>query len=753
MSSRNTGLEQDERNYFSPHVGGKTLRDTNSEYNKQQIEILKRMKKKVPEKYEPSYGDMYSTSSGLLAGQLSSRHPPKDTNTEISKNRDNNDKYDFFGDYLYKSGLKDRDNTTRYITEYINIDSSTRNINPANKIDKLFEMQNNLTLTRNSNILSIYYPNHQFAQNDKIVLTGIINISKTIKIIVNNIKKIDFESGSQYMTIYDDIGFTFQSTSDANNYNTSDMYVIIDGVKGFPGSTYIENIPLNTINGTQRVYLVHPEKQTYFGDRYYIKLVNIFNGTYEPSTYNIQLTYLFTGGIPNNIINADYPTDSTQLFGNQIISSTSKDYINITLKKESAGTITNFGGFNIYVGKINNILEGYINQNSYTIILERVFQNIVSARLVSTEFPNTEKVIRSTPTNKKNNKLYWQNLDEGNYVYSIEIPSGNYKASNLATIIQNNVLAVPKLNASELGGIISNTNYTNNNYMRVNIDTDTDIVTFSSYKEALLVKPFISVYPEIDLKATETTTLTSYDITIQQLNHGISVGDIILISGAIAYYGIPESVLNNQFSVTEIVDKDRYKISVSHFNLSTQRSDTGGGSAITIIVPNMFRLRFDYPDTFGSILGFRNVGQTTSITNYNTSITNVMPYKFEQTVDTSGSAIIIKNNSLNLSGDNYILMVCNQLKGIYNSGSIKEAFGKIQLSGIPGKVLFNTFTPSTMYYHDPIVEITQLEFQFYSPDGTLYDFNGIDHSFTLELVTESEIPKGTGITTNIGKIN
>ena len=37
---------------------------------------------------------------------------------------------------------------------------------------------------------------------------------------------------------------------------------------------------------------------------------------------------------------------------------------------------------------------------------------------------------------KQNNKLYWQNLDDGDTVYSIEIDSGNYNATDLKAILE-----------------------------------------------------------------------------------------------------------------------------------------------------------------------------------------------------------------------------------------------------------------------------------------------------------------------------
>ena len=40
--------------------------------------------------------------------------------------------------------------------------------------------------------------------------------------------------------------------------------------------------------------------------------------------------------------------------------------------------------------------------------------------------PITQKSINNTPISIKNNLFYWQNLSDGNTIYSVSVPSGNY---------------------------------------------------------------------------------------------------------------------------------------------------------------------------------------------------------------------------------------------------------------------------------------------------------------------------------------
>ena len=57
-------------------------------------------------------------------------------------------------------------------------------------------------------------------------------------------------------------------------------------------------------------------------------------------------------------------------------------------------------------------------------------------KIISSEFPNSEKIIKNTPASKQNNKIYWQNLDDGDHIYSAEISAGNYKSNELEIALE-----------------------------------------------------------------------------------------------------------------------------------------------------------------------------------------------------------------------------------------------------------------------------------------------------------------------------
>jgi hypothetical protein len=261
------------------------------------------------------------------------------------------------------------------------------------------------------------------------------------------------------------------------------------------------------------------------------------------------------------------------------------------------------------------------------------------------------------------------------------------------------------------------------------------------------ITPDIALDPNTSDPTVEANT--TYTITVFQPNHGmVNPGETVTISGALAYKGIPANTLNSSHVVSSIIDASNYtfELAAGTFNLENTRVDTKGGAAVKIIIPDFFRLRFDQPDTMGTILGFRNVNNISSIFPFATEISNNDPYEFE-----IGYTTYITNNAIQLSGDNYTIMVASPLVTLSSIGPIKDAFAKIQLSDSPGKVLFNSYVETIKNYEDPVNEVVQLSVAFYTPDGNLYNFYGLDHSYTIELTIVNDIPEGTGINASTGR--
>ena len=778
----NTQLLSSHNNFINRRVLSGNKNEADMTYVQSQTGVINNNNKKVPKNYKPPYDDMYTAMPGIFG----KRFPPKSHYQGINSSDNSNTRYDPYGEYLFKKGLSDRDNSLSYYTNYINIDSSFRNKNSIPQTDdtQWIKLDSNpLRFSFNSKNLEVIDENYEseIQIDDKIMMAGILPIKKKLKTIYgdkNQNKLFEFTNGSKYLKInnkhYMKFPETFAEISEYNkftyieNYDTKNVNVEISGIQGELGTNYIGNIAINTLNSTHQVLLYNPDESaenTYNDNWFFIELTTEYSSPipYNVPPYNVDITYYYLAGVPINQINAEYPIDDEHVTGYHRVVDVSEESFTISLPKVSTlldesicsdGQGKCGGGNNITIAKISEIITAYPNPNHYLIKLPYTYSQVVYIKMISSEFPNVQKNINDTGVNK-NNKLYWQNLEDGDIVYSIDIESGTYNPLSLQNAIEQKILSVRRVYSRNISESQSNNiEYTENNIIKLTIDEKTEIVTFKSYTEATIYKPFIETNPKIT--NTNPIGLLKYSITINQINHRMKVGDKIIINNSLSYFGIPAKVLNGEHVITEIINENQYIIIVKNFNLEDDRTDTGGGSCVSILTPNIFRLRFDFPDTMGRILGFRNPGSNIAITPYNNVITNKDDYEKELGIDEEGNLVAYTNNSLLFSADNYILVVCKQIIGISNFGDIKDVFAKIQLpdalssifnsSNISSnRMILDTFVDAPIYFHSPIRNLYELEFEFYTPDGQLYDFGGLDHSFTLEVVTMSDTPKGTGL--------
>lgn len=121
-------------------------------------------------------------------------------------------------------------------------------------------------------------------------------------------------------------------------------------------------------------------------------------------------------------------------------------------------------------------------------------------------------------------------------------------------------------------------------------------------------------------------------------------------------------------------------------------------------------------------------------------------FNFETTVSSSigGVETVIGDFAMNPSPATYILMELGILNKIdetaidnKKSGRINGAFAKIPVNVNTGDYVFiqDTGTSPLNYrvYNPPIGKLSQLQVKFRQHDGRVIDFNGVEHSFTLEL--------------------
>lgn len=637
---------------------------------------------------------------------------------------------------LLKEKVKKFYSEPEYKTHLINIDSQFRDKVPKNiySTDNKILNNNPINTTRDSNIIKINYPGHKFAIGNHIIIQ---NVESNSKILTNSVY---FFNNFPYMIInYNNHNIPIDFLEYYNDYQ-----IKIEIISNLGLSTNYGNMPINLVLGIYSCNLPSIIDQTtpllpsilqLFNvntvsqlDSNYILIKLPYNfiassGSYYVPTDVFKFSFLNIGGIPLNYINADYPIDYSKNQANQIITDVDINHIYITTPIVASSNLSS-GGNNVQIMLITGTLEGAPNANIYNILLKRTFNNIVRIELVSTEFPYIDFLIKSSGP-YINNKLYWKHLDDGSTIYQASIQEGNYDASHLISTI-NTALN----NVTRLGSTVQTPIY---NIFTVTIDQYTQEIVFVPFKNTNLPNSLIASLVTID-------NIEYVQLTIYHPANLVEIKDTILISGAAKVGTIIDAVyINKTHTVYQVNPTNQtYVILLAPLNQITNATTidlTGnGGPSIVIQTKAKVSFLFNYSDSLGNVLGFKNVGQANAITSFSTRISNFDSYVQSTNLNQVG---IVDNTTklLNLAGNNlYILMYLNDYECIVNHSGQQNAFAKILLSGTPGDVLFNTFVNYPLEFDFPISVLNSLSIKFTYPDGSLVDFRNIDHSFTLRII-------------------
>ena len=181
----------------------------------------------------------------------------------------------------------------------------------------------------------------------------------------------------------------------------------------------------------------------------------------------------------------------------------------------------------------------YPTPSSFIMNLPKSFSNIYRITLLSTEFPNMEQVIRSYPAAKKNNKIYWQNQEDGEQVYSITITEGNYSSTKFSNELTTKMNNVERINATN-----TNINGVPHNFsISVNAIPTNIFELRQTNNVGNLSNPF-------SIAANSTL------LTVTHQNHEFNTGKFITIAGATKFGGLDTSLINT----THLISVDRKKI-------------------------------------------------------------------------------------------------------------------------------------------------------------------------------------------------
>ncbi len=175
-------------------------------------------------------------------------------------------------------------------------------------------------------------------------------------------------------------------------------------------------------------------------------------------------------------------------------------------------------------------------------------------------------------------------------------------------------------------------------------------------------------------------------------------------------------------------------------NKFTIQSDLSGGATV-------FNLLFD-----GGTQKFEN---TTRKVYKEGSAGSVLGFNRTDLIGSGGAPSFTGQNQFNLNGENYIYLYIKELEnldGISSSSTATDTFTKITLD-----VDSNTNVKYYKSEHDyiskvmftpPLAKLSQMVIKFYTYNGDLYDFNGLEHSLYFKVVTFNQSSQYFGQSAN-----
>jgi hypothetical protein len=243
--------------------------------------------------------------------------------------------------------------------------------------------------------------------------------------------------------------------------------------------------------------------------------------------------------------------------------------------------------------------------------LKKSFNNVTNLQLISTEFPYIDIVIKKNI----NDKLYWKNIEDGNNIYNIVMDEGFYSSDTFLSKLQETMNKVPRYNYS-----ILNQNYNN---FDITIESNIQKITFLPYN-------LIRLPNSISCRQEVINSNIYYIINVKHSNNFLQVNDVITISGSnsitinntqktTSFLLIDSSYINKSFPIYAINLNNSYDIILGVNNViktTTVNYQSNGGTDIIIKYSTKVSFLFNYSDTFGNILGFKDVGYSYSIIDY-----------------------------------------------------------------------------------------------------------------------------------------
>lgn len=103
------------------------------------------------------------------------------------------------------------------------------------------------------------------------------------------------------------------------------------------------------------------------------------------------------------------------------------------------------------------------------------------------------------------------------------------------------------------------------------------------------------------------------------------------------------------------------------------------------------------------------------------------------TTDVVNVASATSDQIVDLAGDNYVYLQIRGFPTITNTENIEDVFAKIIWNVPPAFVTYDSFAANDIIFRNPIQLLSEFKVKFVRQDGRLYEFNNVEHSFSIEI--------------------
>ena len=262
----------------------------------------------------------------------------------------------------------------------------------------------------------------------------------------------------------------------------------------------------------------------------------------------------------------------------------------------------------------------------FEVPLGQSFNDVYAIRLLDLQFTSSVNIVSSA-----NNTISWINqedIDIGYPVYTATLRNGTYNSSTISLVNEMR---------SKMNGIKRRNGNGTLHYFIITIDTDTDVVSFTSLNNRALPPSAFA------------TTVNSNVVTVTLENHPYQQLDTIFFSNVLSLPGINSDYLNNQsFAIQDVPTSDTFTIEV---NAVASATASGGGSSASVGAPADFKLLWgSSTNTCADILGFNDEDSNIINPVYNPLKTTALPIE-NATITSNGFLYVYSSNHGLIEGD------------------------------------------------------------------------------------------------------